>query len=436
VQDLRSYLSQLRAARELRRFAGPVSARHEAAAETARLEGSEAALFERVRGSRLRLVSNLVGTRARFALAIGSGGGSIHRRVFAASRAARAPRASARAPPFAKNSARSLSALPVVRHFAKEPGPFITASTVHAKNPETGEQNMSFHRIMPFSARRASIRMVEGRHLDRCFADARGHGEDLRVAVTVGVHPAVLIAGAYQAGWGTAELKMANALMRGGLELSRLEGSGLEVPSHAEVVIEGRILQDVTREEWMVEMLRTYDHKRRQPVLEVDRIWHRDSAIFHDILSGYGEHRLLMGMPAESKVDGRLRAAFPSAVRAVSLTGGGCNWLHAAVAIRRSRSTSVKRVIDEAFAAHRSLKQVTVVDDDIDVNSAESVEYAMATRFQADRDLRVVRNVRGSSLDPSSDQARLRTAKLGIDATRPPSKRPEGFEIAKIPGLG
>ncbi|MDD9825264.1 MAG: UbiD family decarboxylase [Thaumarchaeota archaeon] len=436
MADLRSYLAELRAARALQRFRGPVSARHEIAAETARLEGSSAALFEDVRGSRIRLVSNLVGTRARFAMAIGAKEAAIHRRIFAASRAARTPAVSSRTPPFERNSARTLSALPIVRHFAKEPGPFITASTVHAKNPETGEQNMSFHRIMPISARRATIRMVEGRHLDRCFAEARERGEDLRVAVTVGVHPAVLIAGAYQAEWGKAELTMANALLRGGLELSRRDYSGLLVPSHAEVVIDGRILRDVTHEEWMVEMLRTYDHKRRQPVLEVDRIWHRDSAIYHDILSGYGEHRLLMGMPAESKVDGRLRAAFPSAVRAVSLTGGGCNWLHAAVAIKRTRATRVERIIDETFAAHRSLKQVTIVDDDIDVNSAESIEYAMATRFQADRDLRVVRNVRGSSLDPSSDQARLRTAKLGIDATRPPSKRPEGFEIARIPGLG
>lgn len=436
MQDLRSYVAALRRARDLERLAGPSSTRHEIAAETARLEGSRAALFERVRGSRMRVVSNLLGTRARFALAIGSAEGAIHRRIFAATRAAKMPAVSRRAPPFGRNSARSLSALPVVRHFAKEPGPFITASTVHAKNPETGRQNMSFHRIMPFSARRATIRMVEGRHLDRCFADARDHGEDLRVAITVGVHPAVLVAGAYQAEWGRAELAMANSLMRGGLELSRRDYSGLLVPSHAEIVIDARILQDATREEWMVEMLRTYDHRRRQPVLEVDRIWHRDSAIFHDILSGYGEHRLLMGMPAESKVDGRLRAAFPSAVRAVSLTGGGCNWLHAAVAVKKTRATRVGRIIDEAFAAHRSLKQVTVVDDDIDVNSAESIEYAMATRFQADKDLRVIRNVRGSSLDPSSDQARLRTAKLGIDATRPLSKRPEGFEVAKIPGHG
>ena len=436
MPDLRTYIADVRRAGSLKRFTRPVSARHEIAAETARLEGSDAALFEKVRGSRLRVVSNLVGTRARFAMAIGAREPAIHRRIFSVSGRTRAPRESARAPPFAKNSTRTLSALPVVTHFAKEPGAFMTASVVHAENPETRAQNMSFHRIMPFSARRASIRMVEGRHLHRCFVDARDHGEDLRVSVSIGVHPAVLVAGAYQAEWGIAELAMANAMMGGSLEVSRCAYSRMMVPSHSEIVIDGRILQDVTREEWMVEMLRTYDHKRRQPVLEVDRIYHRDGAIFHDILSGFGEHRLLMGMPAESKVDGHLRKAFPSTVRAVSLTGGGCNWLHAAVAIKKTRATRVRRIIDATFGAHRSLKQVTVVDDDIDVNSAESIEYAMATRFQADRGLHVTRNVRGSSLDPSSDQKRLRTSKLGIDATRPLSKRPEGFEIAKIPGYG
>ena len=77
---------------------------------------------------------------------------------------------------------------------------------------------------------------------------------------------------------------------------------------------------------------------------------------------------------------------------------------------------------------------VTVVDEDIDPTSAESIEYAMATRFQADSDIIILKNVRGSSLDPSSDQKRLKTAKMGLDATKPFSKRKEGFEIAKITG--
>ena len=66
---------------------------------------------------------------------------------------------------------------------------------------------------------------------------------------------------------------------------------------------------------------------------------------------------------------------------------------------------------------------------------SDEVEYAMATRFQADKDIVLIKNVRGSSLDPSSDQKKLKTAKLGIDATRPLNKRKEGFEIAKIPKL-
>jgi len=115
------------------------------------------------------------------------------------------------------------------------------------------------------------------------------------------------------------------------------------------------------------------------------------------------------------------------------MTNGGCNWLHAVVQIKKRKETDAKHIIKKTFETHRSLKMVTIVDDDINPNDAVSVEYAIATRFQADRDLLIIKNVRGSSLDPSSDQKRLKTAKLGIDATKSLSKRKEGFEIAKIP---
>ena len=101
----------------------------------------------------------------------------------------------------------------------------------------------------------------------------------------------------------------------------------------------------------------------------------------------------------------------------------------------KNKNNQRKKIIKEVFASHRSLKMVTVVDDDIEPSSAEQVEYAMATRFQADKDLVLIKNVRGSSLDPSSDQKNLKTAKLGIDATRPLNKRKEGFEIAEIPKI-
>jgi len=139
-----------------------------------------------------------------------------------------------------------------------------------------------------------------------------------------------------------------------------------------------------------------------------------------------------MGMPIESKLNRNLKKTFPQ-IKQVSMTNGGCNWLHSVVQIKKRKDSDIKSIIKKTFAIHRSLKRVTVVDDDIDPNDAQSVEYAMATRFQADRDLLIIKNVRGSSLDPSSDQKRLKTAKLGIDATTPLSKRKEGFMIAKIP---
>ncbi len=433
ARDLRGYLEELEGAGELGRVGRAVSTEYEIAAVTARADGGKALLFESVEGSEFRVAANLAGTRRRFAMAAGCGEGGIHGRMAEAVRGASPPARRGAPGLFMRNSRTDLSALPVVRHFEKEPGPFMTSSMVHARNPESGEQNSSFHRMMPVDGSHASVRMVEGRHLHRCYEEARSRGDDLRVSVTVGVHPAVSIAGAYQAEWGASEMGVANALLGGRLELAECRYSGTAVPAGAEVVMEGRILSDRTSREWMVEMLQTYDHAREQPVFELERLYHRDEPVFHDVLSGYSEHRMLMGMPAESKLDSELKAGFPH-VGQVRLTDGGCNWLHAVVQVRGRDEGEPRRIIERAFLVHRSLKQVTVVDGDIDPGSAERVEYALATRFQADRDLVVTEDVRGSSLDPSSDQERLRTAKVGIDATRPLSKRPEGFEVARIPG--
>ena len=434
MSDLRNYIGLIKKNRNLQAVKKRVSTKYEIAAVTAKMDGSAAVLFENIAGSGFRMVTNLVGTRKRFALGIGCGEDEIHKRMTSAIRHAKRPRTSGPGK-FLQNSSRDLSLLPVVTHFEREPGPFITSSIVHVKNPETGRQNSSFHRLMPIDKTHFSARMVEGRHLHRCFMDAKSHGEDLKVAITVGVHPAVSIASAYQAEWGKDEAGIANSLLGNKLTLAKLPFSGLSVPSGTEIVMEGRILQDRTHAEWMVEMLQTYDYRRRQPVFELERLYHRNDPVFHDILSGYAEHRLLMGMPIESKLDGELKKAFPQ-TRQVSMTDGGCNWLHAVVQIKKRSESDGKAVIKKTFGLHRSLKQVTVVDNDIDPTDADAVEYAMATRFQADRDAIVMKGVRGSSLDPSSDQERLQTAKMGIDATKSLSKRPEGFELAKIPGLG
>ena len=431
MTDLRNYISQIKKSKDLKIVKTKVSTKFEIAGITAKVDGSYAVLFENIRESDFGLVANLVGTRKRFAMAVRGTEDNIHEKIISAIKKAKRPKI-IHSGKFMENKSKYLTPLPIVTHFEKESGPFITSSIVYASNPETGKQNSSFHRFMPIDKTHFSIRMVEGRHLHRCFVDAKEHGEELKIAVTVGVHPAISIAGAYQAEWGEDEIDIANSLLGGKLTLAKLPFTGLNVPSGAEIVMEGKILCDKTHREWMVEMLQTYDHKRSQPVFELENLYFRNNPIFHDVLSGYSEHRLLMGMPIESKLNRELKKTFPQ-TRQVSMTNGGCNWLHAVVQIKKKSESDPKKIIKKTFDSHRSLKQVTIVDEDIDLNSAESVEYAMATRFQADKDMIILKNVRGSSLDPSSDQQKLRTAKMGIDATKSLLKRSDGFEIAKIP---
>ena len=431
MTDLRSYIDQIKNLNQLHVIKKKVSTKYEIAALTSKVDGTNAILFKNIKESKFQLVANLVGTRGRFANAINAEESNIHEKVISAIKHAKKPKTVSEGK-FMENRSQDLSILPIVTHFEKEPGPFITSSIIYTVNQEKNTQNSSFHRLMPLDKTHFSVRMVEGRHLHRSFLYAKEHGDDLKVAITVGVHPAVSIAGAYQAEWGEDELQIANTLLGNKLTLSKLPYSGMKVPSNAEIVMEGKILKDKTHKEWMVEMLRTYDFKREQPVFELENLYYRNNAIFHDILSGYSEHRLLMGMPIESKLNRDVRKSFPRTKKAV-MSDGGCNWLHAVVQITKKRDCDAKKVIEKTFAAHRSLKMVIVVDDDIDPSNAVDVEYALATRFQADEDLIIINKVRGSSLDPSSDQKNLLTTKLGIDATRPLSKRAEGFEIAKIP---
>ena len=431
LTDIRNYLSILKKRNQLKIVKKKVSTKYEIAAITAKADGKEAIFFQNIKGKKFSLVSNLVGTRNRFAIAVGAKDDAIHEKVIRAIEHAKKPKKNSK-PKFLENKSNDISILPIVTHFEKEPGPFITSSIIYTKNPEKGTQNSSFHRLMPIDKRHFSVRMVEGRDLHRAFLHAKKQKMDLQVAITVGVHPAISIAGAYQADWGKDELEIANSILGGKLTLSECPSSGLQVPSGSEIVMEGRILHNKTHREWMVEMLRTYDYARLQPVFELDYLYYRNNPIFHDVLSGYSEHRLLMGMPIEAKLNRNLKKAY-SQTRQVSMTNGGCNWLHAVVQIKKRQESDAKKIIKKTFATHRSLKMVTVVDEDIDPNDPEMVEYAMATRFQADKDMVIIKNVRGSSLDPSSDQKKLRTAKLGIDATKAVSKHPQGFEIAKIP---
>jgi 2,5-furandicarboxylate decarboxylase 1 len=434
--NLRDFLSILEEKNELLIIDKKVNKKFQLASIVGKLDKKEAILFTNVEGSKFKVVSNILGTRNRFFYGIktNSDHGKIDFSNFAAINKENYPIKISSDAPFYKNSSKNLFDLPIITHFEKDAGPFITSSIIYVKDEETGNQNSSTHRMLLLNSKEMVIRMVEGRHLHKCFIQSKENKEDLKINVVIGVHPAVNLAAAYQAAHGIDEISIANYLLNGKLELAKNQFAGLMIPKHSEIVLEGKILHDKFAEEWMVEMLRTYDFKRKQPIFEINKIWYRDDPIYYDILPGYTEHRLLMGLPIESKIFGYVKNTVPT-TKSVYLTDGGSNWLNAVIQIKKRLEGEPKNAILTAFSAHPSLKIAIVVDDDINPEDPVEVEYAVSTRTQADKDIIIITNTKGSSLDPSSDQINLLTTKLGIDATVSLLKDKERFEIAKIPGL-
>jgi UbiD family decarboxylase len=117
----------------------------------------------------------------------------------------------------------------------------------------------------------------------------------------------------------------------------------------------------------------------------------------------------------------------------VRLTAGGSSWLHAVVKIRKRKEEDAANALEAAFRGHASLKQAVVVDDDIDIEDPDAVEWAIATRTQMDKDLSLRPGELGSSLDPSADQVSRKTCKVRIDATIPLGSPRDGFLKSRIP---
>ncbi len=323
----------------------------------------------------------------------------------------------------------SLSNLPAIKFFEGDGGPYFTSSIVISEIPSMPKHyNASIHRLMLLSNDELVIRLVP-RHLYSIYKENIGKGQETPVAIVFGVHPIIELLASISPPYGSFELSGYRHVTKEPLGIVLTPEYGIPIPASASVVIEGRITEELADEGPFTDLLMLYDRVRKQPIVKVDRIYININNIpFHIILPSGIEHMLLMGLPREAAIWGSVSRAVPKVVK-VRLTRGGGGWLHAVISIKKFSEGDGKTAIFAAFAAHPSLKHVVVVDDDINPDNPYDVEWAIATRFQADRDLVVITNARGSSLDPSSKDGL--TAKLGIDATAPLSNR-ELFARARI----
>jgi len=406
----REFLAQLDSEGVLNRVSRQVSPKFEVAALLKRYDGRPT-LFESVEGSTLPVAGNLLSSMdllckslgipkeewiARLSLAM-SHPGSL--REGCGEFDYRAP---------------DLDLLPILTHYPKDQGLYVTSGVVFAQRE--GVRNMSFHRLSRIGSDRFVGRLVERRDLHTMYLDAKEHGEDLDVAIGIGNSSGVLVAGATSVERGQFELGIAAAL-EGGIEVVPALTNRTSYPVDTEVVLEGKILHDETTSEGpFVDLTNTYDVVREQPVFVIDKIGLRKNAVYHALLPGANEHRLLMGAPRTPTIYQALRAAGIDVVN-VYLTAGGSGWLDAVVAIRKTSDRDPGIAIEAAIRGHRSLKKITIVDAEVDVTDPNEVNYAVTMYWEAGKEV-VMKGVKGSSLDPMATPDGI-GSKLGIDATRP-----------------
>jgi 2,5-furandicarboxylate decarboxylase 1 len=389
-------------------------------------------LFERVKDYETKVIANVCGTRKRICTALNVDQNGLYEKLMEAWRSPRKPKIVDDGPAKEVTERTDLSKIPVLTHFEKDAGPYITSAVIYAKSVDGEVENVSVHRLQVLDKKHLAIRLVP-RHLFKLWQMAKEIGKDLEVSISIGVHPAVLLAASSPAPFGVNEFDVANALMNNGLHLVNCKYVNACAPAEAELVLEGKI--SVTREVDegpFVDVTGTYDIVRKQPIVEVIGIMHRKNYVYQGLLSSGAEHRLLMGLPHEVLIWDAVSKVVPK-VYAVNLSAGGSGWLHAIISIDKQLDGDGKNALLAAFAAHPSLKHAVVVDSDIDVFNICDVEWTIATRFQANEDLLIINNVRGSTLDSSAEQETGLTAKMGVDATRPFTKPKEKFDRAKIP---
>ncbi len=426
----RAALSRMAQRGRLRAYNAPVDIELETAGLMKRLDGGPALLFTDVRGYSIPVIGNFLAARENCEAAFGVDYRTIREFIVRALAGPLTPEPASSAPVHQNVITSGIDIgrlLPVLKHTAADSGRFITAGVVVTRDPETSVYNASYHRLQLVGPNTAAIQLDLGRHLRVAWERAKARGEALPIAICIGTDIALQYTAATmgsQMPETTDELAVAGGLAGRPLPVTDAITQPLIVPAETEIILEGRILPDQTVPEGPFgEFVGYLSPPGQAPLVEITAITHRTKPIYHAI-NGYGrETVMLRKYVLEASLLKVLTASVPIVVDA-EMTAGGLHRFHAVIQVRKTapqHNGLQRNAILAAFGALKDLDLVTVVDDDIDIRDPADVEYAVATRMEASRDLFTIPGARGHEyVRVGANGIR---AKLGIDATVPFEER-------------
>jgi len=420
---LRNFVAALEAAGELRRYDEPC----DLVDLPAKIDGeAKAVLLSAVGEARQSLAANICASRKRLALAFGVAPEKLREEV--QRRLRNAPvvseLSSAEAPVqqiILRGADADLTRLPVHLQHGLDGAPYISAAIDFVLDPRTGLTNSGIRRLMLRGPHEAGIDLVSPSDF-RAIYEANAKSGPFPVAFVIGAHPIDYVAAMMRLP--VDELGLVASLRDAPLPVVKCVTNDIRVPADAEYVIEGYLDErgHVESEGPFGEFLGYYGAVKRNPVFHVTAITHRKDALFQTMsIGGRAMSRTdtaqLNAIRTEVVVWRALETAVrePLAVYATPSSGGMFN---VRISLRQRVPGEARNAIAAALGCLANIKHAFVVDPDIDIYDDEQIDWALATRFQADRDLIVLDGMRTLPLDPSLGSARV-GGKAGFDLTWP-----------------
>lgn len=421
-QSLRDTLRILEQHGQLHKVAKAIDAKYEIAAVLGLRDKGQAQLFQQVNGYDMPVVGNVFNSRERFALGLNIETKDLDTVCLKALQYLIKPELVAKAPVQEIAITENIQLehlLPVPHFFEKETGPYISAGVIIAKDPETGRRNVSIARLRVEGGGRLMAGIAKNHHLAQLAEKAKALGKKLEIAVAIGNHPAVLLGSQMYLGLGDDEYDVVGGLLKEPLQLVKCKTVDLEVPAQAEIVLEGHLdPTDLIEEDAVSEFPGFYVYYGPGIGVEIQCVTHRKDAIYQAILPGYAmEHCLLGAVAIGTTLTRDLKRSIPAVTR-VFVTDGGMGRLHAIICLKKPQLGEGKRAALLAMGLVNLLKYIVVVDDDIDPEDPQQVEWALAARFRAHEDLIVLPGVKADRCDPVHEN--LTVSKMALIATTRP----------------
>lgn len=425
AKDLRGFLAEYekKNPKEFCRVKREVDPKFEVAAILTKLEEIRKLpilYYENVKGSDFPVVANVYSTKKKIASSIGIDPKKFRERYIEAIENQIPARVVSDGPVMEETIGEKdvdLGNLPMMTYHEGDAAPYITAGIVLAEDPETGEFNASFNRLMYQSRNRAGIFMTIGKHLHEIYSRMEEQGKALPISISIGSHPAWALGALYIGAYGDSELGIIGGLLGSPVEVIKGQIGGTLFPANAEIVLEAVIEPHIREEEGpFCEFSGYATGKGLRPVVTIKSIHLRKKAIYQDICGGqHREHLVMATIPMEAILYKSVKGAVPTVVD-VHVPAP----FSLVISIKKRFQGQAQAAMLAAFSSEMYLKHVIVVDEDVEITNLQEVIWAVATRVQADRDIVIIPGVRGSSLDPSSGAEGVVT-KMGIDATAKPS---------------